>query len=192
MTTTNVLITGDSFAANGTLLGQIYAQTGDAEHSIQFQGSQIADSVYAHEGYPGITSHGLNLKMATITAAYPSVDIYVPIVGKNDVLIGFSPDVTLQGIRSIITAINQAQPTAKIVLPYLPPVGFPTEQDAVMAINRGLREARLMPNVYPVLMRSTTTAQLAAELSSDGVHLTGTGYSILAGAIAEAIRPIRH
>lgn len=167
-----------------------------ANYNIDFVGTYSDDNNPAltdvnHQGLPGAQINEIQEYLPDWLSALEDPDVVLLLIGTNDIW-NYVPVSTVQTrLANLIADIATLKPFAKIVVSSLPKrtdnVDFEAQQvlynsgiPGIVAQQIALGRQVSFMDIRPVLANDN-------DLSSDGVHLSTTGYDKLAGAWASAL-----
>jgi lysophospholipase L1-like esterase len=138
-----------------------------------------------HEGHPGLRIDEIDAEVTGwVRAAAPRFVLLQ--IGTNDVLQEHDLAGAPARMSNLIGHILAAAPGADVYVASLPPLTDRVRQEHAAAFNAAL-PGLVRDRVHLVDLHDRLTA---ADLDRDGVHQAAGGYAKMAGAWAQALRPV--
>jgi lysophospholipase L1-like esterase len=138
-----------------------------------------------NRGISGDNTFGLLARTDEVIRHNPS-KVFI-LIGTNDINRNLPAEVTLHNYRRIIDRLQQALPRTRLYVQSILPINndligrqfYKGTNEQITALNTGLqqlaREKQVTyVNLYPALLDNK--AQMAANYTYDGLHLSGQGY----------------
>ena len=149
----------------------------------------LGDTRIKNRGINGDTVEGVRYRTPTIMNCHP--DKVFIMVGINDVSHNISPEDIARSIVSLIDYMHSLSPATRIYVHSLLPFdasyhysSLVGKEEEVIIVNRMLQESSMEHRYTFIDMYSHFTAPstqlLAAPYTTDGLHLTGSGYALWA------------
>lgn len=149
----------------------------------------LGQSGLINQGVSGDTHRDILARIEYV----PEARRYFILVGINDLSMGFSKEMIVDGIRRIVEALQSRSPSAVFYLQSVLPVNesmfgfFPFSNRDIAELNVLIeRLAREIPAAEYLDIRpgfQNEKGELAAGLAVDGLHLSPAGYEVWADAI---------
>lgn len=147
-----------------------------------------------HGGYTSAAIQGYEDADSSVRTFQP--DIVLVLVGTNDVAQGQTSSIS-GNLRNLLHDISAQDPNAWFIISTIPPMnprasGAPSAEASwapqVPQANAQIKAvAAQFPRANLIDLYSATVGNVSANVGSDGVHLTVTGYGILANLWSNAI-----
>ncbi|MFQ3617575.1 MAG: GDSL-type esterase/lipase family protein [Cyanobacteriota bacterium] len=148
------------------------------------------DRFWLNQGISGDTTAGVLRRLSLFQGTRPA-DIHV-MVGINDLRRGASNAEVLNNLSQIMQELRQAHPQARIWIYSILPTRLPAlPPERIFALNQNLAAiARQQQVAYVDLQRffaEESSGILRRDLTTDGIHLSRTGYALWQWAIGYLI-----
>ena len=174
--------------AGGQGKNRLAVMVGDSL-SMWFPSDRLpADQLWLNQAISGDTTQGVLNRLNDFAQARPST-VYV-MAGINDLKRGVDQRQVLDNLEQIIQQLRSTHPEAQIVVQSLLPTrGVPISNQQINQVNQELRTiARQNGAVYLDLHDQVMdgNGQLQARLTTDGLHLSPSGYDVWQWALRQA------
>ena len=184
------------YAAKLALYREENERYADYEVDVAFLGDSLTDGYDLAAYYPqytvvnrgigGETSHGLEARLAvSLYDLKPKVAVIL--IGGNNL------DTMMENYERMLVSVKEALPNTKVVLVSLTAMGGNyAEKNALASYNNviikklAVKHGFAFVDVYTPLF-DLAVGEIAADYTSDSVHLTPRGYEILTSAITPAL-----
>jgi hexosaminidase len=147
---------------------------------------ELLGSGVANRGIAGETLASVVQRLDTVIALKPKTVAIM--LGVNDLLAGESVDVCIARYAEVVTALQRSAPRPRIIVQGVLPVGrdIRVSADAIRLFNTKLgalcaAHSCEVIDLYPAFVASD--GFMKTELTTDGVHLTGRGYTLWASLL---------
>lgn len=174
--------------AGGQGKNRLAVMVGDSL-SLWFPSERLPlDQLWLNQAISGDTTQGVLNRLNDFSQTRPST-VYV-MAGINDLKRGVSQSEVLDNLEQIIQRLRSTHPQAQIVVQSLLPTrSVPISNQQITQVNRELRTiAHQNGAVYLDLHAQVrdTAGQLQAGLTTDGLHLSPSGYDVWQWALGQA------
>lgn len=150
----------------------------------------LGDDRIANRGIAGDTIAGATHRIDSVLALKPTT--IAVMLGINDLLGGVSVDTCAARYAALVDALKRAQPAPRIVVQSVLPIASDAgvSSKAIQELNAALRAMCAAKgceflDLFPRF--ATDGGALKPDLTTDGVHLTGSGYKLW----TELLRPVK-
>ncbi|MCG2814637.1 MAG: GDSL-type esterase/lipase family protein [Candidatus Aminicenantes bacterium] len=179
----------------------------DEQGEIIFLGDSITDGGewaemfndlrIKNRGISGDTTDGILARVDEVTAAKPA-GVFL-MIGINDLADGVPAETVLNNIKRIVQQIARQSPDTCVYIQSVLPVSdrytlFPhhvSKGREIESVNAGLRafcRNRGLAYIDLFALFRTKEGRLDPRYTNDGIHLTGAGYVLWMGALADYLR----
>ena len=140
-------------------------------------------------GISGETSAQLLGRLAPVISVRPHLILIL--IGTNDLFWGFAPAEIAQNVAAILAELKTALPDATIVLQGVMPraLKYATRIRALNSLYASVagQAGVTWLDLFPAF--DDGSGKMRAELSHDGLHLLGAGYSVWKGVLQPLVGP---
>jgi lysophospholipase L1-like esterase len=136
-----------------------------------------------NRGISADTTSGVLSRLDAVIAMHPRAVFLM--IGTNDLLLGLKPEETAQNYKLIMGRLRMASPAPVVYAQSILPVAESIKQRSnkrIMDVNEQIKSAAAGKGVvYVDLYKDFVSGfSLNPKLSSDGLHLNGEGYALVA------------
>jgi lysophospholipase L1-like esterase len=148
----------------------------------RFPGHRVANL-----GISGETVEGLHRRLEAIISTHPSADTVFLMSGINN--LAMEDTAFPRAYGNIISRLSSAYPSAEVFVNSLLPTLMPwISPEGIVEMNTVLRDLAMKTGaVYLDIHSLFINSGLRQCLLEDGVHISGYGYEVWSGALAEII-----
>ncbi len=142
--------------------------------------------IWLNQGISGDTTKNILRRVNAFKQTRPD-SIYL-MAGVNDLRKGESDDTILRNLRQIMRQLRSNHADANIMVQSILPTSIGISSDRIQNLNQAIELIAYQEKVNYLDLYSrfvTEQGQMPAELSTDGLHLNGRGYSIWSSVLRD-------